>query len=85
MNLSETGKFLAAQEALRSLKASIGMTNDVRAIAELLLYAAEASLPERLFPYVGQPLDKRDQAVVAAFTEELQRLLAGEDEDMESI
>jgi len=70
-----------AIEALEVLKQQVGKTDEIKAIARLLLYAARAEVAEPLFPYVGDANDPRDQAIVAAYNEAWQSILRGEDDE----
>lgn len=77
--LSTTVEYKAALESLGRLKTMLGVTPELKAIAAFLLKSADARPVEPLFPYVGDPADPRDRAVVEAHREYWQRFLDGED------
>lgn len=80
--LGQTAVYEAAVQALYELKhKQQGMSPEVRVLAQFLLFAYDARLPERAIRYVGDPKDARDRAVVQAYQEQLRFLVAGEDED----
>lgn len=79
MKLSSMSKYKEAQAALISLQEQSGRTPGILAIATFLLYAAEADVPERLIPYVGDPSSAQDRAVVESYTEAMRSFVAGED------
>ena len=79
MKLSSTGQYKAAQEALISLQEQSGRTPGILAIAKFLLYAAEAEVPERMVPFVGDPTNERDRAVVEVYEQAMRSFVAGED------
>jgi len=68
-----------ALEALRVLKNELGPREEIRAIAALLIEAAEAEVGAGGFPYVGDPSDPRDRAVVDAHRDYWQRFMDGDD------
>lgn len=68
-----------ALEALRALKAELGARDEVKAIAAFLVDAAEAEVGSGGWPYVGDPSDPRDRAVVTAHQDYWQRFVEGED------
>jgi hypothetical protein len=68
-----------ALEALRLLKDELGPRDEVRAIAAFLIEAAEAEVGAGGFPYVGDPNDPRDRAVVEAHQDYWRRFMDGED------
>jgi hypothetical protein len=64
---------------LRLLKDELGPRDEVRAIAAFLIEAAEAEVGAGGFPYVGDPNDPRDRAVVEAHQDYWRRFMDGED------
>lgn len=77
--LSAIPSYRAALDALRQLKEQHGAGPEVRAIAAFMIEAAEAELGAGSFPYVGDPGDPRDRAVVEAYQEYWRRFAEGEE------
>lgn len=78
--LGNTPKFTQAIAALSRLREQYGISEDLKAIAALLLLVEPMEAPENLFPFVGDPNDPRDQMVVAAYKGEWERVFSGEDD-----
>ena len=83
MHLGETQLYQKAIAALSALKES-GDENQLKAIAEFMLYAHDSAVPESLFPYVGDRTDPRDQAIVTAYKEAWTRFVSGEYDESDS-
>lgn len=81
MLIRETSQYSQALQALQSLKKQLGASADIKAIATLLLYAAQCEALERPFVWVGMPGDTRDEAIVNAYESAYQRMLRGEDDE----
>lgn len=77
--LSTLPSYRAALNALRLLKEQHGQGPEIKAIATFIIAAAEAELGAGGFPYVGDPSDPRDRAVVEAHQDYWRRFAEGED------
>lgn len=80
MRLGQTQQYRQAIDALTRLKGEMGITVDIRAIAAYLLHTEPIDAPEPTFPFVGVD-DPRDRAVVQAYTQAFEQILAGDDDD----
>ena len=82
--IGQTAEYAKALAALNNLKAQLGITPELQAIARLLIVFNTAPVPQPLFPYVGDTADLRDRAVVEAWEHAWQRFIDGEDFSNES-
>lgn len=78
--LGSSPKFTQAIAALSRLREQYGLSDDLKAIAALLLLVEPMEAPENLFPFVGDANDPRDQMVVQAYKSEWERVFSGEDD-----
>lgn len=77
--LDTLSSYRSALDALRALKGSLGPTPEIRAIAAYLIESSEGEIGRSGFPYVGDPSDPRDRAVVEAHQDYWQRFVDGDD------
>ena len=70
-----------AQEALSRFRVSGASSDDLAAIAQVLLAVKDMEMEGSQFPYVGNPLDPRDRAIVEAYEQEWQAFLLGDDDE----
>lgn len=68
-----------ALDALRTLKGTLGPTPEIKAIAAYLIESSEGEIGRSGFPYVGDPTDPRDRAVVEAHQDYWRRFMDGEE------
>lgn len=80
MVLGETEQFKQGMEALASLRQQLGVIPELQAIALLLLFMERAEVPTGQFPPFTGLGTELDAQVVQAYREEMQRVVAGEDE-----
>lgn len=79
----DTALYQDAAQALEALRAGGADEGPLKTIANALFKAADLEAPASRFPFVGNPDDPRDRAVVDAYNQAWQRFAAGEDEDDE--
>lgn len=77
----QTPQYRQALAALSALKERYGLLPELKDIAAGLIAGNQALMPERRFPYVGDPADPRDRAVVEAHETAWKDFLIGDDDD----
>ncbi|MBE7385187.1 MAG: hypothetical protein F6J95_027755 [Leptolyngbya sp. SIO1E4] len=80
MKLGETDLYKQAIAALSNLKEAGAGSEDLKAIAQFLLYAHDSATAESRFPYVGDRSDPRDRAIVEAYNDAWTRFVSGDDD-----
>jgi len=80
--LGNTKPYLEAFQALEDIKNGEAGELQIQAIARYFLYTSNLpALASSGWPYKGDPMDPRDQAITDAFNNEWQRLVNGEDDE----